>query len=334
MNWHILVQFFRLPFLIRALISIMIVITLFGSVIHFIEPKNFKTIFDGIWWAFITIATIGYGDYVPKTNFGRVIGMLLFLIGAGIISSFFIGLANTAFSKNNALREGKLMFKGEKHLVIIGWNERSKQLIENLHSTNKQQTIVLIDQTLPKHPYFPVNDIFFIRGNPTTDETLLKANISKADQVIITADPTKNEQQADMLTILTIISIKGLAPDIYVIAEILTSELLNNAKRAGADEIIQSNTHTSYLMANTIHSHGMSEALITMLNQLKGSKIQLIKPEDTMVGKSFLSLSAQLLEKEILLIGIKRGEESFINPPLGFILQDSDQLLVICHRSA
>lgn len=41
-----------------------------------------KTYFDGIWWASTTITTIGYGDYVPVTVEGRVIGMVLQFIGA------------------------------------------------------------------------------------------------------------------------------------------------------------------------------------------------------------------------------------------------------------
>jgi len=331
MNWQLRVQFLRLPLLVRTLLSVIVVVSFFGVIIHWIEHDIYPTIFDGIWWAFITVSTVGYGDYVPQSVFGRTMGILLVIIGAGIVSTFFIGLANTTFSRRNALIEGQLMYEGKNHLIIIGWNERSRQLIEHLHKTDQHRSIVLVDQTLPKHPFYPINEIFFVKGNPLSDDTLLNANITNAEQVIITSDPTKDEQQADMTTILTIIAVKGLAPDVYVIAEILTADLLNNAKRAGADEIIESNKHTGYLMANTVQSHGMSGALITILNQLKGSKIQFIQLEESMIGKSFLYISAQLLEKEILLVGIKRGEESIINPPLGFILQDSDQLLVICH---
>jgi len=38
--------------------------------------------FDGIWWAVSTITTVGYGDYVPVTNLGRVIGIILQILGA------------------------------------------------------------------------------------------------------------------------------------------------------------------------------------------------------------------------------------------------------------
>jgi len=41
-----------------------------------------QTYFDGIWWAVSTITTIGYGDYVPTTIEGRMIGMVLQVIGA------------------------------------------------------------------------------------------------------------------------------------------------------------------------------------------------------------------------------------------------------------
>jgi len=54
-----------------------------------------NTYFDGLWWAVSTLTTVGYGDYVPVTDLGRVIGIILQLIGTmmfgmiiAIISSY------------------------------------------------------------------------------------------------------------------------------------------------------------------------------------------------------------------------------------------------------
>lgn len=56
-----------------------------GIIIVDIEP-GIKNISDGIWWAWVTISTVGYGDIVPVTKLGRLFGALLILIGLGLFS--------------------------------------------------------------------------------------------------------------------------------------------------------------------------------------------------------------------------------------------------------
>lgn len=56
-----------------------------GSIsIHYAEGMSLP---DGIWWAFVTTTTVGYGDISPKTSLGRLIAMLLMIVGIGLIGS-------------------------------------------------------------------------------------------------------------------------------------------------------------------------------------------------------------------------------------------------------
>lgn len=55
-----------------------------GILIHFAEGMSYS---DGIWWAFVTATTVGYGDISPSTLYGRMIAMLLMLLGIGLIGS-------------------------------------------------------------------------------------------------------------------------------------------------------------------------------------------------------------------------------------------------------
>ena len=126
---QIYLRFIHLPLLLRTFIIALSSITVFGILIHLIEPRNFPTIFDGIWWAIITASTVGYGDYVPHSVIGKISGILLIITSAGFLSSFFVTLATTAATRQNDLFEGKAHFKGSDHFVIIGWNERSREII-------------------------------------------------------------------------------------------------------------------------------------------------------------------------------------------------------------
>ena len=50
------------------------------------EPQ-IKTIEDGIWWALVTITTVGYGDITPLTTLGRLVAGTLMFVGLGLIAT-------------------------------------------------------------------------------------------------------------------------------------------------------------------------------------------------------------------------------------------------------
>ena len=61
-----------------------------------VEPDSakIKTFWDGVWWAVVTMTTVGYGDLVPESAIGRAIGFLLMLVGIGIIGMITANLAS------------------------------------------------------------------------------------------------------------------------------------------------------------------------------------------------------------------------------------------------
>jgi len=61
-----------------------------------IENKSFS---DGLWWSFVTVTTVGYGDMSPVTGAGRLLASILMLIGIGFIGML-TGTIATFFIKN------------------------------------------------------------------------------------------------------------------------------------------------------------------------------------------------------------------------------------------
>lgn len=55
-----------------------------GALISYFESMNFS---DGIWWAFVTATTVGYGDISPHTPAGRIVACVLMITGIGLIGS-------------------------------------------------------------------------------------------------------------------------------------------------------------------------------------------------------------------------------------------------------
>jgi voltage-gated potassium channel len=70
------------------LFAILTVVTIFGALMYVVEgPQHgFNSIPTGIYWAIVTVATVGFGDISPATPLGRFLASVLILIGYGIIA--------------------------------------------------------------------------------------------------------------------------------------------------------------------------------------------------------------------------------------------------------
>jgi voltage-gated potassium channel len=64
-----------------------ILITLAGGLgIWLLDHKEFPTIGSGMWWSVQTMTTVGYGDHVPSTTEGQLIGAVLMVAGIGVLT--------------------------------------------------------------------------------------------------------------------------------------------------------------------------------------------------------------------------------------------------------
>ncbi len=87
--------------LFTFVIALMLIFTIAGLVL-FAEKgnphANITTYPNAVWWAFVTITTVGYGDYYPVTALGRIFAIVLMFSGLGIIGVLSSYLASTFIS--------------------------------------------------------------------------------------------------------------------------------------------------------------------------------------------------------------------------------------------
>ena len=67
---------------------------------------------NAVWWAFVTITTVGYGDYYPVTNLGRILALILMFSGLGIIGVLSSYLASMFISLQTRRERKKEEGKG------------------------------------------------------------------------------------------------------------------------------------------------------------------------------------------------------------------------------
>ncbi|ATH92939.1 potassium channel protein [Bacillus glycinifermentans] len=321
---RVFIGWLRWPISLRIATIIILLIILFGQLISLVEPEQFPNVFEGIWWALITVSTVGYGDYVPKTPAGQIVGMLLVLLGAAFVTAYFATMATAAFHKQQRYAEGKVNYKGRGHMILIGWNEKANKLMRTLQSADTNKTIVLIDETLREGPL--LENIHFIRGYAADDAVLQKANIEEAEIVFITADQHKNEADADMQSILTLLAVKGLNPSVYCLVEILTERQRKNAERAGANqifstaELLKTAMLRHFLIKNQLSDPLFQEADVHL-------KIHAIPVPDRMAGSSFQEAVSHFMNEHILIIGVQQKDGPILSPSFSYTIKKTDKLL-------
>ena len=67
-------------------LSWLVAIVLFGILERIADPQSFPTAWLGMWWALETVTTVGYGDVVPATQAGKIIGSFLLLGGLAFLT--------------------------------------------------------------------------------------------------------------------------------------------------------------------------------------------------------------------------------------------------------
>jgi voltage-gated potassium channel len=66
------------------------------------DPKsNIKTAGDALWWSYVTITTVGYGDRYPVTDEGRILAAVLMTAGVGLFGTFTAYISSLFVASNN-----------------------------------------------------------------------------------------------------------------------------------------------------------------------------------------------------------------------------------------
>jgi len=93
-------------FLAASLVALLLVVVASVSVLQFEAgaESNIRTAEDAVWWSFVTITTVGYGDRFPVTSEGRFVAGLLMAAGVGLFGTL-SGLLASWFLRPTAVRE-------------------------------------------------------------------------------------------------------------------------------------------------------------------------------------------------------------------------------------
>lgn len=225
------------------------------------------------------------------------------------------------------LKEGQGMgaagFRG--HIVVCGWNSTARELINELRGDDYQLRVVVVSSSDRN----PAGDgVYFVKGDTTAAADLERAGIREAAAAIVF--PVDDTQDADMRSILTVMAIESIAPDVRTVAAVNSPELVEHFQRAKADEILVPSRLASRLLARAALYPGLTDLVTDIVSGGKGSELYRIVPPLAYVALSVDDVSRRLrADHRATLLAVIRDGRTVANPAADFFLRHDDDLMVV-----
>lgn len=301
-----------------------VVISAIGVTLLEDDKRSFAGFGSALYWAVTTVIGSGDPSFVNSPG-GFVIGWLLAFFGVAIVAA--MTGAVVGFVIDFLLKEGQGMGAAgyRDHIVVCGWNTTARDLIQELRGDEFQTKVVLLHDS-ERNP--AGEGVYFVRGDITSTEDLDRCGIREAASAIVF--PVDRSNEADMRSILAVMAIESIAPQVRTVVEANNPAHVDHFKRAEADEILVTSRLASRLLARSALYPGLSELVTDIVSGGEGSELYRVALPDDYVGLSIDELSAKLRgDHRATLLAVTRDGRSMTNPPADFRLSAGDDAVVV-----
>lgn len=296
---------------------------------HLLEGMS---ILDSMYMTVITVSTVGFKEVgeEPLSQLGKVFTMGLIITSLGSLAYVGSNLARFVFDGELAnyiktYRVDKKIAKLKNHVIIVGYGRNGEQAAIELRE-HKVEFVIVDKRDNVISRVRQNEELLYIKGDATHEETLEKARVNDARALIAT---TPND--AD--NVFVVLTARSMNPGLTIISRASEMESQMKLKRAGATNVIMPERIGGQRMAKLVHQSDVVEFLEYILLQ-KSRDVSLEEVPCKSLSERFVGKSiADLKVREVSganIIGIKiSGARYVFNPDPNMILSRNDQLFVL-----
>jgi voltage-gated potassium channel len=317
-----------LIFTSKLKITLVVLFTIFiiGTIgFNFIEGWSF---IDSFYTTIITLTTVGYGDFAPRTAEGKIFAVFIIIFGVGTMLYAFGLISETVIEGRlrRLLGRGKLEKTIEKmnnHYIICGGGRIGFLICRELIAG--KMPCVVIDNNPEVIQKAQDEGFICFKGDATQDKILIEAGIKRAKGIVCVLP-------SDAENLYVILTAKELNQQIYIISRSEEEESEHRLLRAGADRVMSPNTLGGVRMAMAILRPAMLDFIeITTRQQsleLRMEEISICK------GSPFItqSLEDSGIRKRygLIIVAVKKDSGKMIfNPMANYIIAEGDRLIAM-----
>jgi voltage-gated potassium channel len=306
-----------------------VTITVFGTVGYMLIGD--ASLLDALHMTVTTITAVGYREMINLEGTARLFTIVVILMGVGSLT--FVVVSGLDFVLEGHLedllgrrRMDRELARLDGHTVICGFGQVGRHVAMRLREEDRR--MVVVDVNSDRVASARALGLLAVEGDATFEETLVQVRTDAAHAVVASA-----HDDAD--NVLISLTVKGLNPDVFVIARIKQDENEAKVRRAGADRVIAPAaiggnriaalvTRPNVIDFLDVVTRGAEEDL--MLEQLT------VTPGGAMDGRTLRDL--QLRERHgVTVLSIQeKGQRENTRPEPDSTLRAGDGLVVIGNR--
>ncbi len=312
----------RLAIAIMALLSILCL----GTVgFHYLEGWNFP---ESLYATVVTLSTVGYGDFVPRSGEGMMFTVFIIIVGVGTML-YTVGLITETMIEgrlNIILGKGrleKMIKKIQDHYIICGCGRIGRLICKEL--AEEKVDFVVIDNNQEVIQRIEEEGYLHYKGDATQDKTLLAVGIKKAKGIICVLP-------SDAENLYVILAARELNQDIFILSRSDDEESEKRLLKAGANRVESPYMMGGMRMAMAILRPAMLDfvELTTMKQSLELRMDEIAVCEgSSYIGKSLED--SQIRQKfGLIVVAVKKESGKMIfNPMAKYVLESNDKLIVL-----
>jgi len=291
-------------------------------VFHLLEGWS---IVDSLYATAQTLTTVGFGDIVPHTVYGRVFATVFMLAGVGIVLYALTSTVQTIVQSEMLLTFGQLrhslkMRQLRDHFIICGAGRVGSHLIRGLKNTDdpfivierdRQNVEELMDQGIP-----------VLVRDATLEESLREAGVEHARGLAACLPD-------DADNVYVVLTARDLNPDLHIVARAAEEQAESKLIRAGANRVVAPTIIGGHRMAMALIKPAVGDFLDSVTaNDLElGFEQQEVEAGSQLVGRK-LRETVIRSELNIVVVSIRRSDGKLIFNPSGETQIENGDLLV------
>lgn len=270
----------RLGTVVGLIILVILVFYLDRSGLHDNVDGDVSFI-DVVYFTFITITTVGYGDIAPVTEQARLLDAILITPIRLIVWMLFIGTAYQFLFQRLFERIAMAHFadKLDRHVIVCGYGYKGRSALRELRALGySNDELVVIDTQRERIEDAVDSGLTALVGDCTQDAVLKAARIDKARALLVCL--TRDDS-----TTLTVLSARHLNPELRILATVREEENIVSVERAGAQVVIAQQRIGGFMLAAGVESDVVVPALVELGSARGRMHVEEAEPNQEEMGQ-------------------------------------------------